>query len=104
MARRMIDYIQADDDLMVSGGDFLTGESTYQHQRDLLLNVKGDYKATPEVCVGAADYIDDDDKSAIKREISKQFLADGMTVNDLRPNPESISNDKMKIFNNSYYE
>lgn len=100
----MIDYLMdEDEDLQVVGGDFVRGESTYQHQRQLLLNAKGDYKATPTVCVDAYHYIDDDDKGNVKREISRQFMRDGMEVNDLSPNPESVSDSTARIFNNSYY-
>jgi len=104
MAREMIDYLSdGEDDLKISGGDFETGESTYLHQKALLLSAKGDYKQNPTMCVEIDRYIDNDDKTAVKREIAKQFMQDGMTVNDLTPNPESLSDSEVKIFNNSYY-
>ncbi len=104
MAREMNDYLlDADDDLKINGGDWVAGESTYQHQRALLLSGKGDYKQNPTMCVAIDRYIDNDDKTAVKREIAKEFMQDGMTVNDLTPNPQSLTDSEVKIFNNSYY-
>lgn len=104
MAREMIDYLlDADDDLKINGGDFGRGESTYAHQKALLLSAKGDYKQNPTMCVEIDRYRDNDDKTAVKREIAKQFMQDGMTVDDLTPNPQSLTDSEVKIFDNSYY-
>ncbi len=110
MAREMIDYLlvavgteEEQEDLLISGGDWKQGESTYQHQRQLILNGKGDYKANPTICVDASNYIDNEDKGAVKRAIAKEFMRDGMTVKDLTPNTESVSDNTVRVFNNSYY-
>ncbi len=104
MAREMNDYLLDDEeDLKVVSGDWVVGESTYQHQRQLILNAKGDYKANPTICVDVVTFIDNDDKSAVRREIAKEFMRDGMLVKDLAPNPESISSSTAMVFNNSFY-
>lgn len=81
MARKMIDYGYDDDnDLDIAGGDFAREESTRQHQRQMLLNVKGDYKQSPLTCVGAVLFLDDSNQSGLFREISQQYTGDGMDV------------------------
>lgn len=87
MARRMIDVKIEDDDLYFKSitdggaGDFVKIESTAQHQRQLLLNNKGDFKESPTVCVGAALFLDEDDgMQHLMREITAQYTADGMDV------------------------
>ncbi len=69
-----------DDDLLFEGGDFVIGESTLQHQVALVIDNKGDYKGSPAVCVGANQYIDNEDVGAFMQEIAAQFGGDGMSV------------------------
>jgi hypothetical protein len=105
MPKDMIDYLSdADGDLMISGGDWVRGENTYGHQRSILEAAPGDYKATPLVGVGITLKQDDEDSGGIRRTIAQQFMADGMTVNDLTPNTESITDSTVRVFDNSYYE
>ena len=45
MARQMVDiHLDASEDLAVNSGDFTTVESTPQHQQQLIMNDKGDFK------------------------------------------------------------
>ncbi len=105
MAQAMNDYLlDADNDLKITGGDWEAGESTYQHQRRILMSAPGEYKARPTVGVGIERFQDDEDSGDVKRTIAQQFMQDGMTVNDLRPNPESLTDNEVNVFNNSYYE
>lgn len=97
MSRQMIDiklysdgankddlYIPSVDDTLL---DFIIEESTLQHQRQLLLNNKGDFKENPTICVGADVFLDDDDgMQNLMREIAAQFSADGMDIQGLRMN------------------
>lgn len=101
MARRMIDIKLDGDDLYFKSvtdggdGDFIKTESTAQHQRQLLLNNKGDFKESPTVCVGAALFLDEDDgMQNLMREITAQYSADGMDVRSLSLNArgEIVSN------------
>ena len=72
--------LDGSEDLVIDGGDFAADESTAQHQRQLLLNNYGDFKQNPEVCVGAFDYLDDENYQSLMRQISIQFMKDGMDV------------------------
>ena len=66
----------------IANGDFVISESTEQHQQHLLISEKGNFKEFPFLGVGAINYLlDDGDINAFKKEITKQFELDGMTVN-----------------------
>lgn len=82
MARTQPDILLTNNDLQVTaGGDWATGESTAEHQKQLILAGKGDFKENPTVGVGVLTYIDDDPgMGALAREISTEFIRDGMTV------------------------
>ena len=77
----MIDIgLDAGEDLSVVSGDFLCAESTAQHQRQLILNNKGDFKQNPTIGVGAFDYMNDENYQELMRAISIEFTRDGMDV------------------------
>lgn len=67
-------------------GDIAWAESTRQHQRDILLAHAGEYRLSPGLGVGASDYLDDEGKENLKREINRQFTKDGMTVKRIDDN------------------
>lgn len=68
------------EDLIIKLNDFTNAESTAQHQRQLLLNNKGDFKENPSTCVGTFNYLDDENYGDLIREISIEFSKDGMDV------------------------
>lgn len=70
-------------DLIIKDGDFLIGESTRQHKKDLLLAQKGEYKQSPGTGIGIADFLEDDNFAGIDVEIQKQYELDGMKVNSI---------------------
>ncbi|MGYP001026331410 len=77
----MLDYKQTDKgDLDLSTGDLVVTESTYQHQRDLLLSDKGHIRDKAEAGVGAVNYLLDNEPEALLRATRKEFTADGMKV------------------------
>jgi hypothetical protein len=80
----MIDYLQNNDDLLISNGDFTTDESTLQHQKDLLCAEKGDYKLNPTVGVGVLSYIDEENPQNLSRAIAVEFTRDGMQINKIQ--------------------
>ncbi len=81
MARPMIDIgLDASDDLEIATGDFVVVESTAQHQRQLILNNKGDFKQNPTISVGVLNYMDDENFQQLIRAISVEFARDGMDV------------------------
>ncbi len=84
MARLMNDLMLDDnEDIDLTVGDFALTESTPQHQRQLLLNNKGDFKESPTMCVGALSYIDDENFGGLMRAVNIEFSRDGLEVHDL---------------------
>ena len=82
-------------DLQIKDGDFVVGDSTFQHQQHLLLAAKGDYKYAPEVGVDAVSQLHSSN-TTLARDARVQFIKDGMTVNAI-----NIVNDKL-IFDANY--
>jgi len=70
-------------DLLFTNGDISYGESTRQHQRDILLARPGDYKHAPDATIGIAREINDDDADQMLASILAKFRKDGMTVKKL---------------------
>lgn len=77
-----IDILLGDDfDLDVAGGDFVSGESTRQHQQILLLNEKGELREFPTVGVGLASWLNDDNQvNDLNSRIKTEYENDGMKV------------------------
>lgn len=69
---------------IITNGDFTIGESTYQHQKMLLLADKGEFKANPTTGVGSRRYLESYKSDDYAREIRLEFMADGMSVNSLK--------------------
>ncbi len=89
--------LNEDGDVNIASGDIRYVESTAQHQRDLLLAGRGDYKEYPAVGVGTVEYVNDNLPEDYLREVSKSFQGDGMTV-------KSIEYDEnMNIVTEAYY-
>lgn len=72
-----------DGDLQIENGDFVIGESSLQHQHDIILAHQGEFKEHPEVGVGIADALLDERPRQVLERIKRQLQYDGMTVNDL---------------------
>lgn len=79
MAKQMDDIQLEQDDLKLAAGDFLIMDGAAEHQRQLLLNNKGDFKESPTVCVGAFTYIEEEQIGTLLRAIKTEFARDGMT-------------------------
>ncbi|MFC3158992.1 hypothetical protein SAMN05443633_107150 [Chryseobacterium arachidis] len=71
-------------ELQIAEGDFVSGESTYEHQRTLLLADKGEIKLFPKNGVGVRRYLEHEAPDELAREIRQEFYADGMTVNEIK--------------------
>jgi hypothetical protein len=85
--------LDIDNDLQFANGDFVTGESTQQHQNLLLISSKGAWKENPTVGVGAAGFLKDDDVNGLLAEIKQQFEKDGMKVKSIDYKDEKINID-----------
>lgn len=70
-------------DLLIENGDLVIGFSDNQHQLDILLANKGEFKEHPEVGVGIEIMIDDDGFTETILEAKKQLEYDGMTIEDI---------------------
>lgn len=80
------DFLLGDDlDLTIVDGDFEFGESTEEHQRDILLATKGIFRQSPELGVGITqELLNDSSNDDLLRLIQKEIEADGMGVQRLR--------------------
>ena len=82
-----------DGDYIIKNGRYEYGDTTTQHQEDILLATPGQYADDPLVGVGIATYLlDDESPLSMETEIQKQFEADGM----------NISSNKNGIINATY--
>ena len=87
MPKQMFDIgLDSSEDLAIKNNDFVTTESTAQHQQQLILNNKGDFKQNPTVCVGAFNFLDDENYNELIRAISIEFSKDGMDVKSIKLN------------------
>jgi len=112
MARQMQDIklagvitggYEVGEDLAIAAGDFVNVESTAQHQRQLIMNNKGDFKQNPTICVGAFTYVDDEGGQGVVRDIVQQFMQDGMEVVNMQPDTDSVADSTVTIFPNAFY-
>jgi len=95
MAKMMMDIALTEgEDLDLSSGDFGVIESTHQHQRQLLLNNKGDFKQNPTVGVGLFSYFDDEQFQNLIRAVSMEFSRDGMNVTSIRMGADGVLHSK----------
>ncbi|MCT2563957.1 oxidase [Chryseobacterium herbae] len=81
------------DDLQISNGDFVIGESDNQHQKHILQAFKGEFKKTPEIGVGIEQILNEDSFIPVMIEAKKMLEYDGMTINNIY----FADNDKLVI-------
>lgn len=76
------DYMETETgDLLIRGGDFVLTESTSQHEKDILIADKGQYKAFPTVGVGIDSWLNEDGGYVeLSKVIQEQLEADGMRI------------------------
>ena len=82
--RNVHDILVASGDLLLQNGDWVMGESTRQHQDHLLLAQKGELREFPTAGVGVHDWLLDETRNDLAREIKRQFEADGMDVLEIK--------------------
>ena len=80
------DFLLGDDeDLTIVDGDFEFGESTEEHQRDILLATKGSIRQFPAMGVGIRqELLNDASHDDLRRTIQMELERDGMGVERLR--------------------
>lgn len=82
----MIKDILLDDlfDLPFDSGDFVTGESTLQHQENLLIVSPGEVRSAPMSGVGLAGFLkEDSQRGDLLSKIKTEFEKDGMEVSKI---------------------
>ena len=79
-----------EDDIHIENGDLAVSESTATHQRQLLLNNKGDFKENPSVCAGVFNYLNDENFEGLIRAVNVEFCRDGMTVSDVELDADGL--------------
>jgi hypothetical protein len=68
---------------LFANGDISTGTSDKQNMDLLIECEKGSFKEFPATCVGAASYLESEDAAGFLRDVRTQFQADGITVNKI---------------------
>lgn len=76
--------LQDHNELDIVQGDFAIIDSALEHPLQLLWAQKGDFKEQPQIGVGIAQYIDDEDFSTLLRAISIALVQDGMQVQSIQ--------------------
>ncbi|CAA0254148.1 oxidase [Tenacibaculum maritimum] len=80
----MTDFLLDDnEDLTIQNGDFAIGNATLQHQKHILVAQKGEYKEHPEIGVGIANALNDENPRRLLTQIRRNFEYDGMQVKSL---------------------
>lgn len=79
------DFLLGDDlDLAIEGGDIAFGPSAEQHQRDILLAMKGAIRMAPTIGVGVRQMLlDNASADSLRRTIQQEMERDGMTIDHL---------------------
>lgn len=60
--------------------DIVWVESTYQHQRDILLAQDGEIRHKPDAGVGLINYQDDEGPEALLQRITEKLTKDGCNI------------------------
>ena len=80
----MTDFILDENgDLKIENGDFVIGDATLQNQDAILEFQKGELKEYPEVGVGLANALLDENPRNIITQIRRQFRYDGLEIKTL---------------------
>lgn len=94
MAKSMMDIkLDSEGDVVVASGDFVIVESKAEHNKNLILSSKGEFTEFPTVCVGAINYVDDENPHDLIRAITAELQRDGMDVKSVAMEGEIIVTD-----------
>jgi hypothetical protein len=96
------------EDIIIENGDLQIGESTIQHQFDLLKSKPNDWIFAPEIGVNVESFLDSEHTTKdLFRSIKFEFDRDGMQVDSIQIVKDDfyqgiITSDTIKI--NAYYQ
>lgn len=80
-----LDYKNTEDgDLLFENGDLVIHDSTLQHQEDILVASKGDYREFPDIGVDIQNWLEDDNSGDLPNAIRQEFEKDGMIIKRLQ--------------------
>jgi hypothetical protein len=71
-------------DIKFENGDFAIGFSDDQHQQNIIVANKGEFKEFPELGVGIVQMLSDDDYTDTLIEVKKNLQYDGMSVTNVK--------------------
>lgn len=71
-------------DLLFQDGDLSIGYSDNQQQEHILIANKGEFREFPEIGVGIAQMLNDDDWITVLIEAKKNLEYDGMKINNIK--------------------
>ncbi|WP_080058984.1 hypothetical protein [Spirosoma aerolatum] len=72
-------------DILIQDGELVVGDSTHQHQRDIVLSDKGHYKHAPRTGVGLFNYTNDvENVTGLSSTIRLELIADGQDVDTVK--------------------
>lgn len=94
----MEDFTVISDDLKIKLGDFLTGESDFQHVADVIETNKGEWKIDLFVGVGAIRFLSGSAQD-LEREIRVQLYRLGYSSSEMQV--EKQSDGSFKIYTNA---
>lgn len=94
MAKQMMDIglisVAAGADLRIVAGDFVIVESKVEHNKNLIYCNKGEFNENPTICVGAINYVDDENPGDLVAAITAAFLKDGMNVKNVTVSKDGV--------------
>ena len=79
-------------ELKIENGDFCVEDSHAQHEELILLAQKGNFRESPDLGVGIADYLNAEDFGGLSVQLKREMKKDGIQVRKLE-----VNNGKLKI-------
>ena len=77
-------------DLLIKNADLMVGESNIQHQEVLIISQPCSFFESPDVCIGAENFLNgNDDDNTIVEITREQFVKDGQVVKSIDYNLET---------------
>jgi hypothetical protein len=79
----VIDILRDTNGYIVKNGDFVKGDATLKHQRDLLMSEKGEWRQKPSAGVGINKFVlDNSSADDFRGEVQSEFENDGMKISE----------------------
>lgn len=76
-------------DLIISNNDLVIGDSNMQHQEVLIISQPCSFKESPDVGIGAEDFLNGEDDTLLPVVTREQFIRDGQVVKSIGYNSQT---------------